>query len=57
MKQRSQHSLFKPQRALISVSDKTKLIPLAETLHAHQIELLATGNTALLLTHVTHGQF
>lgn len=40
---------FKPQRALISVSDKSKLIPLAQILHAQQIELIATGNTARLL--------
>ena len=49
MTQAPNSSLFKPQRALISVSDKTNLIPLAQALHAHQVELIATGNTALLL--------
>jgi phosphoribosylaminoimidazolecarboxamide formyltransferase/IMP cyclohydrolase len=45
----STHTPFKPQRALISVSDKTQLIPLAQALRANQVELIATGNTALLL--------
>jgi phosphoribosylaminoimidazolecarboxamide formyltransferase/IMP cyclohydrolase len=49
MTQALNFSLFKPQRALISVSDKTNLIPLTQALHAHQVELIATGNTALLL--------
>jgi phosphoribosylaminoimidazolecarboxamide formyltransferase/IMP cyclohydrolase len=34
------------KRALISVSDKTGLIALAETLHKHGVEILSTGGTA-----------
>lgn len=34
------------QRALLSVSDKTDLIPLAKALHEHGAELLSTGGTA-----------
>jgi len=34
------------KRALISVSDKSGLIPLAETLHNANIELISTGGTA-----------
>lgn len=34
------------QRALLSVFDKTNLIPLAENLHLHGIEIISTGNTA-----------
>jgi len=34
------------RRALLSVSDKTGLIALARTLHAHGSELLSTGGTA-----------
>ncbi len=49
MSQDLDYSLFRPQRALISVSDKSDLIPLAKALHAHKVELIATGNTALLL--------
>lgn len=37
------------QRALLSVYDKTSLIPLAESLHLRGIELISTGNTASLL--------
>ena len=33
-------------RALLSVSDKTNLIPLAKALHEHGAELLSTGGTA-----------
>lgn len=40
---------FHPKRALLSVSDKRGLVELAKTLHAMQIELVATGNTAGLL--------
>lgn len=40
---------FKPKRALISVSDKRGLIELAQALLQHQVELIATGNTAALL--------
>ena len=34
------------QRALLSVSDKTGLVPLAQTLAAAGVELLSTGGTA-----------
>ncbi|MBU8977674.1 bifunctional phosphoribosylaminoimidazolecarboxamide formyltransferase/IMP cyclohydrolase [Lysobacter sp. MMG2] len=34
------------RRALLSVSDKTGLIALAQALHAHNVELLSTGGTA-----------
>lgn len=34
------------RRALLSVSDKTGLIDLAQALHAHGVELLSTGGTA-----------
>ncbi|MFZ8278338.1 bifunctional phosphoribosylaminoimidazolecarboxamide formyltransferase/IMP cyclohydrolase, partial [Staphylococcus aureus] len=37
------------RRALISVSDKTGLIPFAQFLVAQGIELLSTGGTAKLL--------
>ncbi len=37
------------QRALLSVSDKTGLIPLAQTLAAAGVELLSTGGTAKAL--------
>ena len=37
------------RRALLSVSDKTGLIPLAQALHAHGAELLSTGGTAKTL--------
>ncbi len=37
------------QRALLSVYDKTNIIPLAENLHLHGVELISTGNTAALL--------
>src|SRR6266705_6391328 len=39
----------KIQRALISVSDKNALIPLAQTLSAAGIELISTGGTAKAL--------
>ena len=35
-----------PKRALLSVSDKTGLVPLAEALAARGIELVSTGGTA-----------
>ncbi|MHC4710427.1 MAG: bifunctional phosphoribosylaminoimidazolecarboxamide formyltransferase/IMP cyclohydrolase, partial [Planctomycetota bacterium] len=38
------------RRALISVSDKTGLIPLAEALAEFQIEIVSTGGTAVALT-------
>jgi len=37
------------QRALLTVYDKTGLLPLAEYLHGHGVELISTGNTAKLL--------
>lgn len=41
------------RRALISVSDKSGLIPLAEQLSASGVQIIATGGTALLLSQ--HG--
>ena len=38
-----------PQTALISVSDKTGIVELAQALHAQGIKLLSTGGTAKLL--------
>src|SRR5210317_1434147 len=35
-----------PKRALLSVSDKTGLVELAQALAAHGIELVSTGGTA-----------
>ncbi len=40
---------FKARRALISVSDKFKVIELAQALHALGVELISTGGTAQLL--------
>ena len=37
------------RRALLSVSDKTGLVPLARTLAAAEVELLSTGGTAKAL--------
>ena len=37
------------QTALLSVSDKTGIVELAQALHAHGIKLLSTGGTAKLL--------
>lgn len=37
------------QRALLTVYDKTNIIPLAESLHLRGVELISTGNTASLL--------
>ncbi|KGP62632.1 phosphoribosylaminoimidazolecarboxamide formyltransferase [Legionella norrlandica] len=42
-------SSFKPQRALLSVSDKRGIRELGQVLHQHGIELIATGNTAAVL--------
>jgi len=36
-------------KALISVSDKTGIVELAQALHALQVQLLSTGGTAKLL--------
>ena len=33
------------KRALLSVSDKTNILPLAESLHAGNVTLLSTGGT------------
>lgn len=35
--------------ALLSVADKTGILPLAQFLHTHQVQLLSTGGTAKLL--------
>lgn len=43
------YSPFQPRRALLSVSDKRGIIELAQSLHLHDVELIATGNTAALL--------
>ncbi len=40
---------FKPKRALLSVSDKRGIVELAQVLHQHGVELIATGNTGALL--------
>src|ERR1700742_3339204 len=40
------------RRALISVSDKTGLVPLAEALVAHGAEILSTGGSARALREV-----
>ncbi len=37
------------QRALLTVYDKTNIIPLAENLHLHGVEIISTGNTAAVL--------
>jgi phosphoribosylaminoimidazolecarboxamide formyltransferase/IMP cyclohydrolase len=41
--------MVKIQRALLSVSDKTGLVPLAQTLAAAGVELISTGGTARAL--------
>ena len=45
----SHTSLLRPQRALISVSDKSGLLDFARRLSALNIELLSTGGTAAAL--------
>ncbi|HWQ33735.1 MAG TPA: bifunctional phosphoribosylaminoimidazolecarboxamide formyltransferase/IMP cyclohydrolase [Blastocatellia bacterium] len=45
----SDHSLKKIRRALISVSNKTGIVQLAQALSRHGIELVSTGGTARLL--------
>ncbi|MEM1379567.1 MAG: bifunctional phosphoribosylaminoimidazolecarboxamide formyltransferase/IMP cyclohydrolase [Pseudomonadota bacterium] len=40
---------FQPRRALLSVSDKSGLVPFAQALVDHRIELLSTGGTAKAL--------
>ena len=37
------------RRALISVSDKTGIVELAQELHSRGVELLSTGGTASLI--------
>jgi phosphoribosylaminoimidazolecarboxamide formyltransferase / IMP cyclohydrolase len=49
MAQEHTFTAFKPQRALLSVSDKTGLVELGKALHQQGVELIATGNTAALL--------
>src|ERR1051325_7378852 len=44
--------MAKIQRALLSVSDKTGLIPFAQTLAAAGVELISTGGTAKALREV-----
>ncbi|MCL5098028.1 MAG: bifunctional phosphoribosylaminoimidazolecarboxamide formyltransferase/IMP cyclohydrolase [Candidatus Omnitrophica bacterium] len=41
--------MAKIQRALLSVYDKTGLVPLAQTLAAAQVEMISTGGTAKVL--------
>src|SRR6185369_7817494 len=41
--------MAKIQRALLSVSDKTGLVPFAQTLAAAGVELISTGGTAKVL--------
>src|SRR5436190_4956984 len=41
--------MAKIQRALLSVSDKTGLVPFAQTLSAAGVELISTGGTAKAL--------
>src|SRR5664280_3921194 len=41
--------MAKIQRAILSVSDKTGLLPLAQTLSSAGVELLSTGGTARML--------
>ena len=43
-------SKVKIKRALISVSDKTGLIPFAQVLRKHQIDIISTGGTLKALT-------
>lgn len=40
---------IKPKRALLSVSDKTGIADLGQTLHNHGVELISTGGTANVL--------
>jgi phosphoribosylaminoimidazolecarboxamide formyltransferase/IMP cyclohydrolase len=41
--------LYPIKRALLSVTDKTGLIPLAQLLKTHQVELISTGGTGKVL--------
>lgn len=49
MTQEQKQKQFTPKRALLSVSDKRGIIELAQSLHKHGVELIATGNTAAIL--------
>jgi phosphoribosylaminoimidazolecarboxamide formyltransferase/IMP cyclohydrolase len=40
---------LKIKRALLSVSDKDNLLPLARTLHEHNVEIISTGGTAKII--------
>ncbi len=42
-------SIHRVKRALISVYDKTGVVPLAQALHAMHVEIISTGGTAQLL--------
>lgn len=44
------HNPLKIKRALLSVSNKAKLIPLAQALHDAGVELISTGGTAKSIT-------
>ncbi|HYE73863.1 MAG TPA: bifunctional phosphoribosylaminoimidazolecarboxamide formyltransferase/IMP cyclohydrolase, partial [Blastocatellia bacterium] len=43
------HGLKKINRALISVSDKTGIVELAQALAHHGVEIVSTGGTSKLL--------
>lgn len=49
MSKKELYTAFKPQRALLSVSDKSGIVELANALHEQGIELIATGATGALL--------
>jgi phosphoribosylaminoimidazolecarboxamide formyltransferase/IMP cyclohydrolase len=49
LKTRNRDFMAKIQRALISVSDKTGLVPFAQILAANGIEMISTGGTAKIL--------
>ena len=49
MTKHSVFTTFKPQRALLSVSDKRGLVELGQALHQQGVELIATGNTSAIL--------
>ncbi len=47
---KKEHTPYRIQRALISVFDKTDIVPFAKSLHDAGIELLSTGGTAQTLS-------
>lgn len=49
MTKQSNLTMFKPKRALLSVSDKRGIVDLGHALHQQGVELIATGNTGALL--------